>query len=152
MKDYSYGTEMDDGKTSSFNSAMFKMRRLDKQQSLLNEINVNLLSFNDLYGVYNYELKFRFCEQLHQEVESKLAEEERTNAEKLRVAIKKFMEKNNVFKSIRNEVNRSASKLKINHAVWNILQEWLYKYETLMRSLMDEHGMDTKYEEYEDGL
>lgn len=137
----------DDGKMSEYNSAALKMRRLDELLSILNSININLLAFNDEVKCYNYQYKFNLCDGLFQEVESKLNKEERSDAERLRSAIQIFMDCNPVVIKKRVSLNPPRTIKIPDERVWKILKEWLFKYETLVRKLMDAHGMDTAYDD-----
>lgn len=140
-----------EGKVSEFNSAALKMRRLDKILTTLNEVNGNLLAFNDEVGVYNYQLKFNLVDALYQEIESKLSEEERENAERLRIAIEFAMDQFQVYEKVRTSMYPKKSNIKLNAKVWAVFKRWLFKYETYVRNLQDIHGMDTAYDD-DDGL
>ena len=37
--------------------------------------------------------------------------------------------------------------MKFNNNIWLIIKKWLFLYESKVRHLIDEHGMDTKYED-----
>lgn len=141
----------DDIKISEFNSAGFKMRRLDKIMDALNELDNNLKAFNPLYQEYNYILKFHRCENLFQEVESKLTEEERRQANVLRNALQYFIDNNPVWKTVREKIYPYKSKKVIDEIAFRIIRDFLSKYESLCRKLIDVHGMDTAYGE-EEGL
>jgi len=136
-----------DGKFSEYNTAGLKMIRLDKIQTLINQINGNLLAFNEEFGVYNFELKFSQCNILYLEVESKLAPDEKKKAVKLKEAIEKALEEYNIFEIKTNNIYPYQKVKTVNGGVWKVIRKWLFKYEVLVRSLLDEHGMDTKYED-----
>ena len=137
--------EAEDEKISEFNPAALKMRRIDKAETLLNEINGNLLAFNPEYGVYNFELKFSTCDSLYLEVESKLNEDEKKEGESLRVALKQLMKKYKVYEERRDKVYPYKKIIKLNESHWKVIEKWLFRYEKLVRALLDKHGMDTKY-------
>jgi len=139
--------EMDEGKISEFNAAAFKMRRLDKNLDSLNEISTNLFAWNEEFGVFNFELKLARCNQLYQEVESKLNPNDRKDGLKLKQAIEKILQKYPIFIKPRG----NKQKMKINKDMQIIMANWLIKYETLVRKFIDEHGMDTRYDD-EEGL
>ena len=135
----------DEGKMSDFNAAALKMKRLDKILDNLNEINGNLFAWNEEYGVVNYELKFSRCKQLYQEVESKLTEKERLKGVALQEHLQKFIDDHPVYTKPKKRNVREDKSVK------KILKKWLDKYETLVREYIDNHGMDTRYED-ESGL
>ena len=136
-----------EGKMSEFNTAALKMMRLDKIESLLNQINGNLLAWNQEYGVWNFQLKFSLCDALYQEIESKLKPEERGDAEKLRNAIQIAMEEDSIYKLKKNKVYPYKQREELNKPIWKVIKKWLFIYETKVRKLLDDHGMDTKYED-----
>lgn len=140
----------DDGKMSEFNSAALKMKRLDKIQELLNQINGNLLALNDQYGVYNYELKLSLCDSLYQEVESKLTEEEREDGERLREFVEKMISENPVYKNKKEKIYPYREKQTMDKENWKIIKKALFFYEKVARKYMDAHGMDTAYADESD--
>ncbi len=141
-----YEGDGEDGKMSGFNAAALKMKRLDRILDSLNQINTNLFAWHEEVGTFNYEYKFRLCNQLYQEVESKLKKKEREEGENMRNAIEKFLEEHQVYKKLRGKKNQVL----IEHTA-RIIRKWLDKFESLVRQYIDEHGMDTRYED-EDGL
>jgi len=150
MKKMGYGqyqSPESEGKVSEYNAAAFKMKRLHDVQEELNLINGNLLAYNDEYGIYNYKLKFIRCDTLFLEVESKLKPNERKDANALRDAIRKAIDKHPVYESKKGKAYPYKQNMKINNGVWKVLEDWLFRYETLVRKLLDDHGMDTKYDD-----
>lgn len=151
----------DEGKVSDWNAAALKMKRLDRELTSLNEINGNLWAFNQEYGVYNYELKFKICDNLYLEVENKLTEEERHGdkenkdsgggGEGLRQKIKIMMEKYPVYTIVKsNFARKSVSRKDV--IVLKILETLLFEYEKLIKKFLDDHGLDTSYGDDFDGL
>jgi hypothetical protein len=141
-----YDTSTDD-KISKFNAGLLKMQRMDKIFSLLHDISSNLLAFNQDYGIYNFELKLRMCNQLYQEVESKLKDSERVKAQALGKAIELGLEKYPVYETQSDVIN--GKKMHVNHEVWKVVRDWLFNYESLVRQFIDKYGMDTAYEDDE---
>ena len=135
----------DEGRVSEFNAAGLKMKRLDKIEDSMNEIHANLFAWNEDFGVFNFELKFARCDSLYQEVESKLSPDERKKGIAMRNAIKSILKKHPVIKKIKN----SRKKYKIDEVMKEIVADWLFKYETLVRKFKDVHGMDTSYSDRE---
>ena len=118
----------DEGKISEFNAAALKMKRLDKLEGTMNDISVNLFAFDADEGVFNFEKKFANCNQLYQEVESKLTEKERIKGTALRKAVQRIIQKYPVFTKIRNK-NKNT---KIDPVAKQLITDWLFKYETLI--------------------
>jgi|TARA_R100000687_G_C6387165_1_gene135533 uncharacterized protein (DUF4415 family) len=143
--------ESSEPKISAFNSAAFKMQRLHKILDLLNDLDANITAYNEEYQEYNYNIKFSKCENLYQEVESKLTSKEKIKIETLRRYISNFMEENQVFKVVKNKTYPYSSKKVLNAGILRILKDLLSKYESECRRLVDAHGMDTSYNE-EEGL
>jgi len=143
-----YPNQQDEGRVSEFNAAALKMRRLDKIQDILNDINSNLLAYNEEYGVYNFQLKFDICNSLYQEVDSKLTDVEKTDTKMLREAIATALEKYPIYETRINKID-NKTKIKFNKGVWNVMKNWLFEYESKIRKLIDDHGMDTMYNEDE---
>ena len=146
-----YGDESTDGKMSAFNSAGFKMQRLHKILDLLNDLDTNLTAYNEQFQEYNYRIKFHKCENLYQEVESKLTKLEKVDIEILRKYIIEFMDNHDVFRTVKIKVYPFSSKKVINTHILRILRDLLSRYESECRRMVDNHGMDTSYNE-EEGL
>ena len=133
----------EEGKISQYNAADLKMRRLDKELSDVNNLNGNLFAWNYENGVWNFELKFARCNSLYQEVESKLKKEERNDGEKMKEAIELALKKWPVFKKTHGKKIIADKKMQ------ELIRKWLFKYETLIRKFIDDHGMDTRYDDLE---
>lgn len=142
----------DDGKKSDWNAASYKMKRLHDILSEINIIDDNLEAWNPLRQTYNYKVKFHRCENLYQEVESKLTKDERKDVEKLRKTIENFMYTNPVHTNVRQKIYPYGMETKTNKDNLRVLTNWLSKYETSCRKLVDTHGMDTSYKDSEEGL
>lgn len=134
-----------DGKISDWNAAALKMKRLDKEFIGINEVNGNLLAFNQEYGVYNYELKFRKCDNQFLEVDSKLKNEERQRGEELRNKILILLDRYPVHKTLVNKYTGKRA-IKVNRQIANLLLHLLFEYERMVRKFIDDHGMDTSYD------
>lgn len=137
----------DEGRISDYNSASYKMFRLHELFKEINSINNDLSAFNLEFNIFNYELKFRLLESLYQEVESKLRSEEKYEGEGLRVCIQELLKKYPVHTEIRNNIYPYKTIKKVNHVNLNIIRNWLFKFESLVRQLIDSHGMDTRYDD-----
>ena len=148
---YEQGMEDPNFKTSSWNAAAFKMKRLHEIMSSMNELDNNLVAWNEEKQNYNFNLKLAKCENLYQEVESKLTDKERKDVEDFRKAIKKFIETYPIMVTKKKKVYPYNTEKKIDNKILIVLTEWLSQYETKCRGLVDIHGMDTAYEDEEEG-
>jgi len=146
-----YNNQGNDYKVSEFNSAALKMIRLNKIQDTINQVNGNLLMFNVNFGLYNYVLKKNMIESLLQEVESKLDDQERKDAVFAQKVINDFMETYPIMQKGKQGYF-SNNQLTPHPENWKKLQQLLFAYESLVRKLIDAHGMDTKYGEDDYGL
>lgn len=117
-----------------------KMRRLDKIMESLNEINNDLLGWNDKYSDWNYKIKFYKCEILYQEIESKLFKKEKKYVETLRRSIIEFMENMPIEEKVEIKMYRSGRK-RLEGVGFKIIKSTLSNYESVLRKLLDDHGM-----------
>lgn len=138
-----------DPRVSKINGAMLKMIRLDKSQTILNEISTNLLAFNTDYGVFNFELKFSLSDNLYMECKSKMDEAECLQMDAMRSAIIKFMEAYPVIERKRNDTSRLKTNYAVNQRNFKVLKDALFEYEFKARYYIDKYGMDTMYEDME---
>lgn len=146
-----YGSNQEeDFKKSEWNSASFKMKRLHDNYDLIGNLMGNLWFWNSDYGCYNFEIAFKKTENQFLEVDSKLTEEERIRGDELRWKIKIMIRDYQVYKK---RVNMYYKKVNLipNKEVMNLLEEYLFKFNRLVRQFVDDHGMDTSYGE-EEGL
>lgn len=140
---------MDEVKISEFNSAGFKMRRLDRIMSALNLLDDNILAWNEESKDYNYKIKFSKCENLFQEVESKLTDAERIRIEGLRKAVQYFIDNNPIWKTKKQMTYPFKEKKVVDEMAYKIIRTFLSEYESECRRLVDKHGMDTSYADEE---
>jgi len=136
----------DEGKLSEYNSAALKMKRLDKILDLINQIRTNLLAFNPDFGRYNYDIIYECYCSLYQEVRPQCSEEEKTEGDKLKDAIKSMLEKYPIHEEKRQSVYPYKINVNVNQKHWVVLRKWLDQFENLARKYQDAHGMDTAYE------
>ena len=137
----------DEGKYSEYNTASLKMKRLSDETSEISQINGNLLAFNQDYGVYNFELKLSKLDNLYLEVESKLNEKERKDIESFRKVLHLKIKKNLIFVQKKKPTYPYTRVAVTDEKVWDVIVKWLFEYERKVRGLLDEHGLDTKYED-----
>lgn len=129
--------------TSEFNEAFLKIRRLHELQDEVNRARVNPLLFLPHAQKYGFEVWFQNCNSLLMEVIADLEPDEQATAENLRKAIREHMINHPVFNRKKNVV--SGDKLLPDNSSWNVLEEYLTKYESLVRTLLARHGYGTKY-------
>jgi len=145
-----YGDE-EEIKISDYNSAGFKMKRLHDSYNIIKEVDKNLWAWNPRYETYNYLVKLAECETLFQEVESKLTPKENDDVETLRNALIYFKDHNTIWGLKKSKVYPYKNTQIRNELNSQVISVFLSKYESMVRKLIDVHGMDTKYAD-DDGL
>jgi len=143
-------TNQDAGQTSAFNSALFQMQRLHDLQSKINECNTNLLAFNEMIGIYNYQLMVSCLNSLFQEMVGKLSEKEKDQVEEIRNSITTHLEEYPIHKT-RHHPNNHKPYIEFSEDIWRVHKKKLIEYETLIRELLDKHKLNAPSEEL-DGL
>ena len=133
----------DDSNTSEFNEAFLKIRRFHELQDQINKARVNPLMFNQVAQIYNFEMWFQNINSLLMEVFADLEDVERIEAEAIRKGIQEHLYKNPIYQKKKNV--QSGGELKVDHSSWRVLEEFLTKYESLVRTLIASHGYGTKY-------
>ncbi len=148
---YQQPNQEDEGKSSEYNSAQLKMKRMDEILQELNDIDKNLKAFNIDYGIFNYELKFILLDKLYQEIKSTLTKDETSEIVVARGVIEKFINKYPIYKIIRRQIGKKTEPVfdEINLKQISIL---LFDYESLIRTNQDKHGLDNKYSSDDSGL
>lgn len=141
----------DEGKVSDWNAAAYKMKRLDKEFSELQEININPKAFNEAYGLPNYEVRFKRLQNQNFEVDSKLSVDEKKEINNLRNKIQVCLNEFTIDKKLKSK-RKNGNKIKKDIIIYNILNELLNEYERMIRKLIDLHGMDTSYDDFDGGL
>jgi hypothetical protein len=129
----------DEGVTAKYNAGVLQTQRLNDLLNKVNESNINLLSFNEEYGVWNFELNFRCNKQLLQEVMSKLSNKEREDAIVRRDLIEGLLLKYPILIQINNLRSKNGKpKFSI---YWDIHKKYLSDFESQVRTLLDKHGL-----------
>ncbi len=59
--------ESNDGQMSKFNAGLLQMKRIHDLQERINICNLNPLSYNEIYGVYNFDVILHSINSLYQE-------------------------------------------------------------------------------------
>jgi len=131
---------------SVINGGVLKTIRIHEHFKFISMLSANLSGFNLEHGEYNYNIKKEVLDVLYLEVESKIKQHEREDAESLRNAIKLFMKNYPIYHKRYNGVNKTT-KIEINKRNLEVLREYLYKYELVVRRLHDLYGLDTRYAE-----
>lgn len=139
--------EGEDGSVSKFNEAYFKMMRLHEIQKVINDCSTNILAFNIDYGVYNYELIFKSLNQLLLETWSKIKKEQKEESVKFKQAIEIFLLKYPIIINKKDSVTGEPI-VKINKSNQIILENWLFKYQSMIKEYLGKVGYDSP--NYED--
>lgn len=132
--------------SSKFNEAFLKMHRIHKLQDQINFSSMDLLAFNEIMGLYNYQIVIANCSSIIEECWGKMNDEEKTNSENIRLAIKKFLKDNPIHTSINNNTNHK-NKVAFNSSNYDLLEEWIIKYKHLSRELLGRTGYDSPNKE-----
>ena len=127
---------------STFNEAALKMRRLHTLQENINKVRSIPLHWNDDIKDYNYNYIFANLNSLLLESWGKLTDKERTEVDKLRSIIQRFIRTAPPHKTS-STVNNSISKVTIDFALWYKLEDMLLDYEKRIKDCMDKHGLST---------
>lgn len=141
--------EEDEGKFSKFNEAWLKMKRIDKLQDTINGCIINPTEFNLQYNCFNYEIVLRCCSSIIAECWAKLNEETRTDALKFKRAVETSIRKYPVHNQTK-DINNGKTMLKYDSKVWEIMSEWLFKYNLKCRDYLGQSGYDSPDMDYDD--
>jgi len=133
---------IDDGFKSKFNEAFLKMHRFHKLQDSINLSSMNPLEMNMNLGVYNYQIIIQAINGLLKECWSKLNNEDKTNAVELKEMVENLLRKKPVHEFPKNQSSNSPI-VKINKHNWELLERWIFKYETHVRGLIGKAGYDS---------
>ena len=145
-----FDTTDDIGKMSMFNGGLLQVKRVGDLQERINLVSLNPLSFNDTFGVYNYEIWITSIDSLMQEISPKLSTGEKENGEKVKNFIHKFITTNKIFKSKKSLTNKSSSTV-VDVELWSVMYMAINHYEKLIRKYLDDHKMNSP-EEQEMGM
>jgi hypothetical protein len=129
------------GSESTFNEAALKMKRIHDSQELINSLMINLLSYNNVAGKYNYEIVCSEYLNLLNEVFGKLSDKERKESLKWRTCLIEFLETKPVFTMVKEDTfdgPRRANKLDKNN--WDFIRKFLFDFGDKVRVYLEEHG------------
>lgn len=141
----------EDGVKSGWNAADKQGDRTHRLQDRINASNVNLLAFNQFEGVYNYELKLNDLNSLFLEVFPKLSAGEKKKGKEMRDCLKEFLKINPIHLKKKNLRTNKLSE-EISNVSWNVFSSWLTKWEEMVKTFVDEHGMNSPNAEDHRGL
>ena len=139
---------LDEGKTSKISAGPLKMQRIHALQERIQNSRMNPLAFSEQFGVFNYQVIFNSTNALYQEVCPKLTNKEKIQGTQIRIAIKNIMKRNPVHENKLNQVG-GRKVIKFDSVSWEIIDEALYRYETLILEFLEKHGMSLPDEEKE---
>jgi len=150
MARYNNYSDESDGKVSSWNSSAYKVKRLHETIDLMNKSKLNPLAWNVEYNCHCWNVWLTCIDTLYAEVESKLKDNEKKYAEVFKLAMVIFFNKNPIV--IERQDKNHKTKSEINHLNWEATRKLLTKWELLVRQFHDDHGLDTGYDDMDDGL
>jgi hypothetical protein len=127
---------------SKFNEAFLKMSRINKLQDTINLCSINPLLYNHELNVFNYQIMISCCNGLLKECYGKMKDEEKKDAIEMKDAIEKMMKKYPVHENIK-DIKTGEYNIKYNEQRWRILNDWIFKYDLLVRDLISKTGYDS---------
>lgn len=149
MSDYAAGAL--EQRTTRFNAGIAQTIRIHRLQDKINQYNMNPISYNEHEGNWNYELIISCLESLYKEAEAKLNVESRKKYYELYKIVHDALEEYPIYQTVKT-VN-SGAKSKFNESYWKIFKKLLFKYESHIRGLLDDVGLNNPdYGEDEDEL
>lgn len=141
-----------DGEISMWNEAMFKMRRLDQEQMIINSARHNPLGNDLMSGKFNYEVWFSSLCNLYAEGRPKYKGIEREEMDSLKKAIQMLISKFHPFKTKKTiKMGKTTHVMVLDDVKWKVLEGAIGKFEDEVRRLNDEHGLSTGNQENMDG-
>ncbi len=141
---------MEEGKNTPYTEAELRLRRIHQILTMVNECNINLLSYDENSGQFKYQIKFNLLNTLYAEINSKTNEGERNSLQKFRGFIYKILNENPPHTTKREIHYPHKNSLKFNPNNFSIIQEVLFNYEISLRDLIDKYYPDPKDRVYED--
>lgn len=144
--------DIEDFKKSSFNEAALKMLRIHELQKIINLCSLNMkgifMTEGDIgifaNGQRNYEVHFKACCQLYQEIRTKAKETERKSIDSKQSIIAEFIRSYSVFEYV-DKINNKQEIF--NPHVWVVLEKYLIEFENSIRDLADKHGFSGRDED-----
>jgi hypothetical protein len=141
-----------DGLTSKFNEASFKMLRFHQLQVEINKARINPLKQNETTGVYNFQMWINCLDSMMMEMIGKLSDEEKKEIFTKRKVIQTFLVNHPIINEKRNQIN-NTNILKIDYAVFTVLEQEIVDYEIKLQELKTRCGFDSpNNEDNYDGL
>ncbi len=133
---------------SKYNEAEWQMLRGHNLQDLVNNCKINLEAWNDAFQCYNYQIVFRVLSNLLAETSSKLDEKtELKKAMNFKKAIEQFTKINPMHIKSNN-----GEKDRIDKASLEVINDYLYDYELMIRDFREIHGFSSPLKEDDEGL
>lgn len=138
------------GKSSKFNAGMLQMQRLHQLQDLINKVRINPLTFNEEYGVFNYQVFFSNLDGLFHETWGKLGDKEKEIGKYFIETLTQMFKKYPIHEETKDK-NSQRSQYKLNQKNWEIIRKMLFEFESIIRKYLDTHKFNSPSEE-DDGL
>lgn len=136
--------KIDTGLESTYNEALFRVKRINDAQQLMNTLRTNMKSWNGYYCKYNYEVFISNVLSLFQEVKGKLSDTELKKVNKLREIIMSMLDLFPVHETITNDsISGKKKEYTINQTNWNMIQKVIFCMEDYAQELIEGHGLGT---------
>ena len=142
----------EEGYESIFNEAALKMKRIHEEQELINSLMVNLLMHNSSADKYNYEVVISKLFNLLGEVWGKLSVKEKEYSNKWKELLINLLEYKPVYSIDKHESLEGTKKyIRMNTSNWKVTREVIFRFNDLIKELLEAHGMSGKNETSEAG-
>lgn len=137
-KDYGQMEDLPSG--VKYNDGWFQVIRINEVKRIVNACKINPTSFNNEYGMWNFELWFNNMSVILDEVWFKLKTEEIEKIERLKNAIMVCISSGKVIQELRQKSYPYRNIKSINKKEWVKLNQLLSSYDHLVRDYMNQHG------------
>lgn len=127
-------------RTARFNAGIAQTIRIHKLQDRMNQYNLNPISYNAEEQNFNYELILSCIESLYKEAEAKLSPDSKKNYYVLYGKVHKTLEEYPIYEQVKTI--SSGTRTKFNDNYWKIFRKLLFIYESFVRSVLDDVGLN----------
>lgn len=129
-----------DSKKSNFNEAFLKIERIHFFQSVIGEMWINPLKFQQDEMKYGYEIIISQLFNLLTEVWGKLTDKEKIVGKKMKFELLDFLEENKIYTSRSSQsMEGSKSKLYFNKKNWKELRMIIFDFEMWIQEMLEAH-------------
>ena len=126
-------------KESGYDQKAFLQIRLHELLSRVDKFNVNPLFFSQETNEFNYRVIFNDLKSVLQTIWSKLKEEEKEKANRMRKEIEKIIDLP-LFYSDKDANNTTVRYFE--NELWKKIQEGLFNFRCVLEEYMDSHGFN----------